>query len=213
MGEVTFVRLFCSVDHWRWPQRLFAGDPFWKHAGGNTLGLCLSFQFVSMAQQLVSLIMIVLWMFCLFVFGEYQFLFKFFDSASCPNLHRFLSCQQSSVLWSPFRYSEAKEGPLLRRRLAVCELHLLLQPPPAPKTAERHVRFEVKTKTRKRLPVLPRVQEKQTPWFKNIVCFLLFLFKKIKVILNNKKNYFTSSDPHRDIILKHICHKFRHSLC
>ena len=22
------------------------------------------------------------------------------------------------------------------------------------------------------------------------------------------KNYFTSSDPHRDIILKHICHKF-----
>ena len=27
------------------------------------------------------------------------------------------------------------------------------------------------------------------------------------------KNYFTSSDPHRDIILKHICHKFWHSLC
>ena len=29
----------------------------------------------------------------------------------------------------------------------------------------------------------------------------------------NIKNYFTSSDPHRDIILKHICHKFWHSFC
>ena len=28
-----------------------------------------------------------------------------------------------------------------------------------------------------------------------------------------KRNYFTSSDPHRDIILKHICHKSWHSLC
>ena len=27
-------------------------------------------------------------------------------------------------------------------------------------------------------------------------------------IRNINKNYFTSSDPHRDIILKHICHKF-----
>ena len=27
------------------------------------------------------------------------------------------------------------------------------------------------------------------------------------------KNYFTSSDPHRDIILKHIRHKFWHSFC
>ena len=26
-------------------------------------------------------------------------------------------------------------------------------------------------------------------------------------------NYFTSSDPHRDIILLYICHKFWHSLC
>ena len=30
---------------------------------------------------------------------------------------------------------------------------------------------------------------------------------------SEKNNYFTSSDPHRDIILKHICHKFWHSLC
>ena len=29
----------------------------------------------------------------------------------------------------------------------------------------------------------------------------------------SKKNYFTSSDPHRDIILKHIRHKFWHSFC
>ena len=28
-----------------------------------------------------------------------------------------------------------------------------------------------------------------------------------------KTNYFTSSDPHRDIILKHIRHKFWHSFC
>ena len=28
----------------------------------------------------------------------------------------------------------------------------------------------------------------------------------------SNKNYFTSSDPHRDIILLHICHKFWHSL-
>ena len=28
-----------------------------------------------------------------------------------------------------------------------------------------------------------------------------------------EKNYFTSSDPHRDIILKHIRHKFWHSFC
>ena len=28
-----------------------------------------------------------------------------------------------------------------------------------------------------------------------------------------KNNYFTSSDPHRDIILKHIRHKFWHSFC
>ena len=27
------------------------------------------------------------------------------------------------------------------------------------------------------------------------------------------QNYFASSDPPRDIILLHICHKFRHSLC
>ena len=33
--------------------------------------------------------------------------------------------------------------------------------------------------------------------------------------INEKKkwNYFTSSDPHRDIILKHIRHKFWHSFC
>ena len=28
-----------------------------------------------------------------------------------------------------------------------------------------------------------------------------------------EKKYFTLSDPHRDIILKHICHKFWHSFC
>ena len=31
--------------------------------------------------------------------------------------------------------------------------------------------------------------------------------------LTKNKNYFTSSDPHRDIILKHIRHKFWHSFC
>ena len=36
-----------------------------------------------------------------------------------------------------------------------------------------------------------------------------------KDMLNHlgKKKYFTSSDPHRDIILKHIRHKFWHSFC
>ena len=32
--------------------------------------------------------------------------------------------------------------------------------------------------------------------------------QKIITIKEDKKKYFTSSDPHRDIILLHICHKF-----
>ena len=48
---------------------------------------------------------------------------------------------------------------------------------------------------------------------KLVSCKAHFIAYFCQVIFVFEKNYFTSSDPHRDIILKHIRHKFWHSFC
>ena len=56
----------------------------------------------------------------------------------------------------------------------------------------------------------PELIEKHTWKKKNIESVW---YSSLEHMFPNIPNYFTSSDPHRDIILKHICHKFWHSLC
>ena len=52
-------------------------------------------------------------------------------------------------------------------------------------------------------------------WFQLPIvrCFKDFQLSSLMLGMVKNKNYFTSSDPHRDIILKHIRHKFWHSFC
>ena len=48
---------------------------------------------------------------------------------------------------------------------------------------------------------------------KELMIHYWYTYLEIDNNYNCKKNYFTSSDPHRYVILKHIRHKFWHSFC